>query len=814
MTDPGVDARARRPLSPSEPLLEVISLALLGHLLSWVPFSLGFGIELLPALVLPYLALLVHGPRAGLFVAVVTLIPVVYRWDGLIGPLLILLEISAVAWIMARTRLGPGALVLLFWLVIGAPLWLLLNQWLVGVSTVTAATVIAKQLANDILAAATASLLAASWPRMRMQLRPAARRRVRSLRQIASNVLTICLLLPLTLFSIFLFQQSRTHLEEEVGFRLNHAMELALARLGPAESVTAQSDHEALARLPTLPNTTLKLLDAQGRVLWPSAQAGQTAVPAGVIVDQVYLHPALSDAPRLRVIDQELHGERTLIHHIPQFPERLLAITLDPVDLVVSMRHKQLSYFLLLAGLILLGSIAIYLILLAVQRETRPHVSAMLALDSRHSANRLKPPVVLETELLWRRVQALKKRIESSRKQLEQRSEQLIRMIDDAPLLMWSASAQNGRVENRFTSSSSNLIPGRDISRCSPEWLKRVHPDDREQTSRLLSQSLTKGRSTHEYRIRSDKGSILWVLELITRMDDGSGRQSGAELVGIIIDITHLKQAHTRRLRDARLITLGEMSTGIAHELNQPLQVIRLSAENAIAAMEAERGEADRMQDYLLDKFERIDEQAQRAADIIRSMRIFSHPESQCGSKLLTVRQLIDRCLFSFHQQLQNQDIRLSVRHAEQALAVRSPQLRLEQALINLIMNSRDAILKHRASSPEPAGPGTIDIEVEALDDGSCRIAAIRISDNGGGVEESLLDTIFDPFYTGKAGGQGPGLGLSLAWGLITEIDGTIEASNTARGLQISIMIPAEAIESDDEPTPDRRDMSSVHVKT
>ena len=770
--------------------LEILGLAALGHGLNWLPIQLGLGVEMLAGLVFPYLALLLYGTRPALWVALITLLPVMFLWGSAVSPALIFLEIAIVAGLMPRTKLSTSTLILIFWFAVGGPMTLLLHQALYDISLPTSATMAAKQLANSSLAAAAAALLAAYVPALRKRLVGASRRRVRSLQHFFANVMTISFFLPLSVFAAFLFNQSRSGMERQADIWLSLALQTAQAQIRTGTDAGADDLSGQLDKLALPPMTRVIILDAHGNILQPLDESGAARVEDQLALAQRGLTHLGPEKPKIKAIDRHLNQDRVLIRPGAQGPGLLLAAVLDPADLIAAMRQERRRYISLISGMFLLGHLVAFWVLRAIRRETAPYASALLALDTQEFRPPMRAPLLLETGSLWKRIRRLQKRIRSSQMGLQQASERLIRMIEDAPLIIWSARSVQGRLSSNFMSPSANLIPGPNRDRCAAEWLDQVHPDDRESVAILPDLALANGGANLEYRILSPGRDELWVMELITCLDAGQDKESGAELVGILIDITHLKRAHQRRMRDARLITLGEMSTGMAHELNQPLQVIRLSAENALAAMQSSAHGMPALNDYLSEKFTRIDEQAQRAADIIQRMRIFSRPETGQALEHITICELIQRALFNFRQQLQSHNIRVSVEFSDECLVVGSHQRRLEQVLINLVINSRDAILRQRARLHDPGYAGRIDIRTHALSSDQQRQVLIRVSDNGGGVEEHLLDTLFEPFYTDKPGGHGPGLGLTLAWGLLMEMGGSIEARNEADGLRIDLMIP------------------------
>ena len=257
-------------------------------------------------------------------------------------------------------------------------------------------------------------------------------------------------------------------------------------------------------------------------------------------------------------------------------------------------------------------------------------------------------------------------------------------------------------------------------------------------------------------------------------------------------DETLRRQAQKALTETSKLVTLGEMTTGMAHELSQPLNVIRMAAQNALTEVRPpppEPGEPNEPVAEVLDeaafrafvgaKLDRIMAQVDRAASIIARMRVFGRrPEGKPG--------IIDACevgrdaLALLAQRLRNEHIKVIDTLDGGPLWVRAhPQL-AEQVLVNLLLNAIDAV---RA---RPEGERRIGMDARAVDG---RLL-LTVSDNGPGVPPDLRDRIFEPFFTSKAPGQGTGLGLSLAYGLVLEAGGRLSLVPSEEGAAFRVDLP------------------------
>ncbi len=239
-------------------------------------------------------------------------------------------------------------------------------------------------------------------------------------------------------------------------------------------------------------------------------------------------------------------------------------------------------------------------------------------------------------------------------------------------------------------------------------------------------------------------------------------------------EIAERKQAQTQLIQAAKLATLGEMSTSVAHELNQPLNVIRMAAGNVLRTVK--RGDADPT--YLNEKLERIQNQTERAAIIIDHMRMFGR-KAEGSDEKLDPKTIISNTLDLMGEQLRLAEIEVVTEFPDDCSSIRGNLIQMEQVIINLMTNARDAIEDHN-------GEKKIILRV-AEENGAVQLI---VEDTGGGMPDDVMGRIFEPFYTNKVVGKGTGLGLSVSYGIIRDMDGTITASNAAQGARFVISLP------------------------
>lgn len=287
-------------------------------------------------------------------------------------------------------------------------------------------------------------------------------------------------------------------------------------------------------------------------------------------------------------------------------------------------------------------------------------------------------------------------------------------------------------------------------------------------------------------------GDGTWYIIQETRTPDGGIAQT-------FTDITELKRAEEQLVQSSKLATLGEMASGIAHELNQPLTVVGIAAEAALDHLMAGRIDLDSLQRNL----KSIVAQRDRMATIINHMRQFSRKDKGTATverfdPVAPVRDA-ERLLGS---QLRVAGIDIVADLPTSARLVRGHASQLEQVVINLFNNARDAVQARQEKSGADAYRPRI--VVHLIDDPAAENVVIAIADNGGGMPDDVMAHVFEPFFTTKASGTGTGLGLSISYSIIAAMNGSIEARNAGDGAEFRIVLPPAADQTRDvaEPTP------------
>lgn len=235
-----------------------------------------------------------------------------------------------------------------------------------------------------------------------------------------------------------------------------------------------------------------------------------------------------------------------------------------------------------------------------------------------------------------------------------------------------------------------------------------------------------------------------------------------------------LREKQEQLVQAGKLATLGELTTGIAHELNNPLNNIGLFIGNVIDLIELGKADAQPM----LHELHSAMQQVRKATEIISHLRTFGRAASVSREPVM-INQVIQDAILLMREQLRLRQIKVELQFPPEDIVVIGNAIQLEQVFINLLTNARDAMadVAHKV----------ITITCKINDD----MVDLTVCDTGPGIPEGLEQRIFDPFFTTKEVGAGTGLGLSITYGIIKEHEGTIAVENRpGQGALFLIQLP------------------------
>jgi histidine kinase len=254
-------------------------------------------------------------------------------------------------------------------------------------------------------------------------------------------------------------------------------------------------------------------------------------------------------------------------------------------------------------------------------------------------------------------------------------------------------------------------------------------------------------------------------------------------LLATTSDITKRLETEQQLIQASKMATLGEMATGVAHELNQPLSVIKTASSFSIKKLNKAEKIAE---DTLFNLLNKIDSNVDRATKIINHMRQFAR-KSDLDFEKVQVNELLERAFEIFSQQLKLRGIKVTWELARELPKINADPSRLEQVFINILLNARDAIEERWGQGDNENTDKKIILKTRR----ERNIIICEICDTGQGVPESIKDKIFEPFFTTKEVGKGTGLGLSISYGIIKDCGGSIQLNpNKPEGACFIIKFP------------------------
>ncbi len=311
-----------------------------------------------------------------------------------------------------------------------------------------------------------------------------------------------------------------------------------------------------------------------------------------------------------------------------------------------------------------------------------------------------------------------------------------------------------------------------------------VHPDDMAELDRIINEGIMqKHHYDLEYRVLHTDGSIRWASERGRATYNADG--DPIYLDGVIIDITDRKQTEEiqARLQQAsKLESIGRLAGGVAHDFNNLLTVIQGSISLAMIGLS--------QNDPLNNRLKMIEDASDRAAQLTRQLLAFSRKQI-IEPKVINLNTLVEN-LRKMMTRIIGEDIELVISLQEDLHNINADVGQIEQVIVNLAVNSRDAM---------PNG-GKLFIETENViaDQEFCKkhptiqtghYVLLSVSDTGHGMDEETKNQIYEPFFTTKKQGIGTGLGLATVYGIVKQHDGFINCySEIGQGTVFKIYLP------------------------
>ena len=250
----------------------------------------------------------------------------------------------------------------------------------------------------------------------------------------------------------------------------------------------------------------------------------------------------------------------------------------------------------------------------------------------------------------------------------------------------------------------------------------------------------------------------------------------------IIRDVSQRKNLEMQLIHSERMAGLGEMASGIAHEINQPLLTISMAMDNILFELDTEEKVE---KSYIRKKSDKIFENITRIKNIIDHIRVFSRGHDDYMVTSFSINSSIMNAVSMISEQFKHHAIDLRLNLHQQLPELNGNTYQFEQVILNLLANARDALLEKEEKQQIRFDKS---IEIRTFEENNLIVA--EVSDNGTGIPEENIKQVMMPFFTTKDPGKGTGLGLSVSYSIIKEMNGTIEfTSKPSVGTTIRIIL-------------------------
>jgi len=369
--------------------------------------------------------------------------------------------------------------------------------------------------------------------------------------------------------------------------------------------------------------------------------------------------------------------------------------------------------------------------------------------------------------------------------QLLQSNERYLRLLESITSYVYTVKIENGVPIGAVYKDGCLSVTGFGANEYESDaelWHRIVLPEDRQLVLSMTEQFLAEKKSVSiEYRIVHKDGSLRWITH--TRVPLLAADGSLLSFDGIIVDITKHKKLEEQLLQAQKMECVGRLAGGVAHDFNNMLSVIMGSAALALETVPA----GNPAQQYL----DTILRAADRTSGITRQLLAFSR-KNEISPRLVNVNTLINESE-KMLSRLISEDVKLSFFPAADIWSVMIDPSQLDQILMNLSVNARDAMPNGGSLVLETAKVHIDDTNHQQYnpDAPTGDYVLMTVSDTGHGMNMETREHIFEPFFTTKRDGEGTGLGLSTVYGIVTQNKGFITVDSTpGLGTVFKIYLP------------------------
>jgi PAS domain S-box-containing protein len=369
---------------------------------------------------------------------------------------------------------------------------------------------------------------------------------------------------------------------------------------------------------------------------------------------------------------------------------------------------------------------------------------------------------------------------------LQQSEERLRLALDAARMGIWFWSVEgNTLVWDESLRQLFDLAPDEKIASYE-HLMERIHPEDRVRVAEAVSSAVENGGPLDcEFRVLLSDGRVRWIADQGKVGRDGSGR--AVYMTGICLDVTDRRSGEERLRQAHRMESVGRLAGGVAHETNNQMSVI-LAASSFIL-------ERQDLSDEVKADVEYIRKAAERTSTVTAQLLAFSRRQIM-RPEVLDLNTVVSGWE-PVLRRIMGEDCAVVLRLAPMPGTVKADRGQLEQVLLNLALNARDAMPRGGILTVETLATELTEAYAGVKPGVVIRpgnYALLVVSDTGQGMSKEIQGHIFEPFFTTKAVGQGTGLGLSTVYGIVKQSDGYIWAySEPGQGTVFKIYLPLTA---------------------
>lgn len=350
---------------------------------------------------------------------------------------------------------------------------------------------------------------------------------------------------------------------------------------------------------------------------------------------------------------------------------------------------------------------------------------------------------------------------------------------------IWDWDIPNNRIFWDDTMFDIYGIAAEDFPDISQQWEKSVHPEDWPKMSKLISEVFTQNaKYEHQFRIfRNGEMRYLNGAGIVLKDENNKAiRFTGMnwDVTEKVLAANRLEIERAKSVSQAKMAALGEMASGIAHEINNPITII-LNRFSLIKKMAEENNFNHALMSNEIDKIETT---FHRIVKIIRGLKAFSRNADRDPKISCDINSIIDETLELCSERLREHGVQLKLIGMDSKLYFSCRPSQISQVLLNLLNNSFDAI----ENSEQP----WITIEIASKESSKNLSFVIIVTDSGQGIPETVRQKMMDPFFTTKEVGKGTGLGLPISKGIIEEHGGTLIYDAQFKNTRFIIELPLE----------------------